>query len=44
MELGLSDGIYVEIISGVTEEDNIKIWSQTEPEKRGYQERRKYDE
>lgn len=39
VHLGLSDGIYVEIISGVTEEDNIKIWNQTEPEKRGYQKR-----
>ena len=29
LELGLSDGINVEIISGVTEEDEIKIWNKT---------------
>jgi len=29
VELGISDGINVEIISGVTEEDDIKIWNKT---------------
>lgn len=29
IELGISDGINVEIISGVTEEDEIKIWNKT---------------
>ncbi len=33
--LGLSDGVYAEVISGVTKEDKIKIWNKTEPEKRG---------
>ena len=33
--LGLSDGIYAEVISGATKEDKIKIWNKTEPEKRG---------
>ena len=32
--LGLSDGINAEIISGVTKEDKIKIWNETEPEKK----------
>ncbi|TRZ45769.1 efflux RND transporter periplasmic adaptor subunit [Robertkochia solimangrovi] len=34
VELGLSDGINVEIKSGVTESDKIKVWNQTEPVKR----------
>jgi len=29
VELGISDGINVEIISGVTLEDEIKIWNKT---------------
>lgn len=29
LELGISDGINVEILSGVTEEDKIKIWNKT---------------
>ena len=33
--LGLSDGVYAEILSGVTKEDKIKIWNKTEAEKRG---------
>ncbi|WP_306642970.1 efflux RND transporter periplasmic adaptor subunit [Sanyastnella coralliicola] len=28
VELGLSDGIMVEILSGITEEDEIKVWNQ----------------
>ena len=31
VEIGISDGINVEILSGVTEEDKIKVWSKTEP-------------
>ena len=30
LELGISDGINVEIISGLTEEDEIKIWNKAE--------------
>jgi HlyD family secretion protein len=33
VELGISDGINVEIVSGVTEEDEIKIWNKTEKDK-----------
>lgn len=28
IELGVSDGIYVEVISGVTKEDKIKVWNE----------------
>jgi len=28
VELGLSDGIKVEVLSGITEEDEIKVWNQ----------------
>jgi len=31
IEIGISDGINVEIISGITEGDKIKVWSKTEP-------------
>lgn len=31
LETGISDGIFVEILSGVTEEDEIKVWNKTEP-------------
>ncbi len=31
IELGISDGIKVEIKSGITEEDKIKVWNQIKP-------------
>lgn len=31
LELGVSDGINVEILSGLTESDKIKVWNKTEP-------------
>ncbi|MCO6500558.1 MAG: efflux RND transporter periplasmic adaptor subunit [Vicingus serpentipes] len=34
IELGLSDGIHVEIISGLTEKDKVKVFSITEPVKK----------
>ncbi len=34
VEIGLSDGINVEILSGVSEEDEIKVWNKTEPIKK----------
>ncbi|AXT61177.1 efflux RND transporter periplasmic adaptor subunit [Aquimarina sp. AD10] len=34
IEIGLSDGINVEILSGLTEEDEIKVWNKTEPIKK----------
>ena len=34
IEIGVSDGVYAEILSGVNENDNIKVWNKTEPLKR----------
>jgi HlyD family secretion protein len=35
IETGISDGINIEIISGISIEDKIKVWNQTKPEKIG---------
>ena len=35
IETGISDGINVEIISGLTEDDEVKQWNKTEPIKKG---------
>ncbi len=35
IETGISDGINVEIVSGLSEEDKIKVWNKTEPKKKG---------
>jgi HlyD family secretion protein len=35
IETGISDGINVEILSGITMEDEIKVWNKTEPNKLG---------
>jgi HlyD family secretion protein len=35
IEIGLSDGVNVEIVSGLEMEDKVKIWNKTEPVKRG---------
>ena len=37
VEIGISDGINVEVISGVTLEDKIKVWNKTEAKKIGDQ-------
>ncbi|MEW7277324.1 efflux RND transporter periplasmic adaptor subunit [Aquimarina sp. 2201CG1-2-11] len=34
IKIGLSDGINVEIVSGITEQDEIKVWNKTEPVKK----------
>ncbi len=31
IKLGVSDGLYVEILGGVTPQDNIKVWNQLKP-------------
>lgn len=31
VEIGISDGINVEILSGITLEDKVKVWNKTEP-------------
>lgn len=38
IEVGISDGINVEIISGLTAEDKVKQWNKTEPIKKGTEE------
>lgn len=38
IEIGISDGINVEILSGLTENDQIKKWNKTEPIKKGDEE------
>ncbi|MEX0290115.1 MAG: efflux RND transporter periplasmic adaptor subunit [Flavobacteriaceae bacterium] len=35
VEIGISDGVNVEIVSGITEDDEVKIWNKTEPVKKG---------
>jgi len=35
IEIGISDGVNVEIVSGLTESDKVKIWNKTEPIKKG---------
>jgi len=32
VELGISDGIFVEIKSGISEEDRIKVWNEVKPD------------
>ncbi|PCJ23156.1 MAG: efflux transporter periplasmic adaptor subunit [Flavobacteriales bacterium] len=41
IELGISDGINVEIISGLTEKDKVKVWNITEPLKKKSEEDKK---
>ncbi|WP_281542349.1 efflux RND transporter periplasmic adaptor subunit [Maribacter aestuarii] len=38
VEIGISDGVNVEIISGLTEDDLVKQWNKTEPIKQGDEE------
>ena len=33
IEIGISDGINIEIISGIENEDKIKVWDITKPNK-----------
>jgi HlyD family secretion protein len=35
VELGISDGVNAELLSGVKKSDKIKVWNKTEPVKRG---------
>ncbi len=42
IELGISDGVYAEVLGGVSESDDIKIWNKTEPLKRGDIEEQEY--
>ena len=38
IEIGLSDGVNVEVLSGLTKDDQIKVWNKTEPIKKGDEE------
>ena len=38
IEIGLSDGVNVEVLSGLNEDDQIKVWNKTEPIKKGDEE------
>ena len=40
IEIGLSDGVNVEVLSGLNEDDQIKVWNKTEPIKNGDEEDR----
>ena len=44
VEIGISDGVNVEIISGITEEDEVKVWNKTEPIKKGEEEEEETEE
>lgn len=35
IEIGISDGVNVEVVSGLTEDDEVKVWNKTEPIKKG---------
>jgi len=35
IEIGISDGVNVEVVSGLTESDEVKQWNKTEPIKKG---------
>ena len=43
IEIGISDGVNVEIVSGLTEEDEVKVWNKTEPIKKGDEEEEEED-
>src|SRR5690606_6554334 len=38
IEIGISDGVNVEIVSGLTKDDKVKVWNKTEPIKKGTEE------
>ena len=44
IEIGISDGVNVEIVSGITEEDQVKQWNKTEPIKKGEDDEEEDDE
>ncbi|ALM08925.1 RND transporter MFP subunit [Sediminicola sp. YIK13] len=38
VKIGISDGVNVEIVEGITKDDKVKIWNKTEPIKKGTEE------
>jgi len=43
IKIGISDGVNVEIVSGITEEDEVKQWNKTEPIKIGDEDEKEQD-
>ncbi|WP_339712249.1 efflux RND transporter periplasmic adaptor subunit [uncultured Kriegella sp.] len=43
IEIGISDGVNVEIVSGLSEDDEVKQWNKTEPIKKGEDEEESED-
>ena len=41
IKIGISDGVNVEVVSGLTEKDKVKIWNKTEPIKKNVDEEEK---
>jgi HlyD family secretion protein len=44
IKTGISDGVNIEILSGLTKEDKIKVWNPTEPKKKGDEEEDKKED
>ena len=44
VEIGISDGVNIEIISGITEEEDVKVWNKTEPIKKGEEDEKETEE
>lgn len=44
IEIGISDGVNVEVVSGITESDAVKEWNKTEPIKKGEDEEKEEEE
>lgn len=44
IEIGISDGVNVEVVSGVSESDEIKEWNKTEPLKKGEEDEEESEE
>lgn len=44
IEIGISDGVNVEVVSGLTMEDEVKVWNKTEPIKKGEDEEEEGEE
>lgn len=44
IEIGISDGVNVEVVSGLTESDEVKQWNKTEPIKKGDEEEEESEE
>lgn len=43
IEIGISDGVNVEIVSGLGKDDRVKVWNKTEPIKKGAEEEKEVE-